>query len=100
MGIGINDLSVGVSYTGVSHLLADIKLDMVTNAKKDLEDFKEVENALRKGWQGDDCDKFIKNFEKMEKEIENKLDEFYKSIEKQMYDMYDQWESFQSKNVQ
>ncbi len=100
MGLGINDVSIGASNQGVLDLLDDIKLEMVTNAKKELSDYKEVENALKKGWSGDDCDKFLKNFEKMEKEIENKLDEYYQLINKQLLDMYDQWREFQAKNVQ
>lgn len=99
MALGINDVSIGASLEGVVQLQEDIKLQMVTNAKKALSNYKEVENALKKGWSGEDCEKFLKNFEKMEKEIEDKLEEYNKMVAKQLSDMYDQWKKFQSKNV-
>ncbi len=98
-GLSIDAITHGVSSEGVEALLREIHLEMIINAKTNLEKTQDFEAAVNAGWEGPDKEVFLKNCEKMKNEISEALQGYYDQIEAEFNAVISHWEEFQASNV-
>ncbi|MBE6155825.1 MAG: hypothetical protein E7164_03605 [Firmicutes bacterium] len=80
-GLGIGDLTIGVSTTGLENYKAGLKAELLTTVEEKINDYSAVKSALDKGWQGVSRDNFERQFENMRKQVIEDLRLEYANIE-------------------
>ena len=95
----ISDNTVGVSQSGMDALYDTIHTSLVTDAINKLQELDSVKSALKDAWSGEDCDIFISNLQKLEKNIEEKLIAYDRAIANEFTNVNAQWSEFQKRNV-
>lgn len=83
-GLGIGDLSIGVSAQGMSEYVEKIRMDLLKDAREMINNVETVEAAINKGWQGASRDKFLTDFEAMRDQICTDLEEEFYDLEAKM----------------
>lgn len=79
--LGIDSLSIGVSKKGMDAYRDQVKIDLLTNVKKELDNRTDLEAALKKGWQGQSCQNYITNLNNDVSKIETDLEAEYNDLE-------------------
>ena len=72
-GLGINDLSIGVSTSGLQAYLDELRASLLTEVESKIDDYTTVKSALDKGWQGVSRDNFETNFQEMREKVKEDL---------------------------
>lgn len=98
-GLGIGDLSIGVSAGGTEEYLANLKTELLTNvSSKIVEDYKAVKDALDRGWQGQSRDKFDMKFEQVKTQLIADLEAEYNDLERRINEITENYLN-QDKNM-
>ena len=79
--LSIEDLTTGISKSGMEQFQEDIKINILVNISEKIEDVAELEAAINAGWQGASRDRFLKDFKEVRKAIIADLKEEYKDVE-------------------
>lgn len=94
-----SNMTEGISQKKLQDLYEDIQTILIKDAKKKLENTKDVQTALKKGWEGEDRDIFIDNLEKLADKIVDVLNQYDEAIRACFQQVIDDWVDFQAKNV-
>lgn len=93
--IGIEDLDIAISETGIEDYMDQLKIDILTNMKKSLKT--ERDNIISKvsaGWVGKSEEKFEKQLKSTVETIIDDLEDEYKDLKARLIDLanfyYDQ----------
>ena len=80
-GLGIGDLTIGVSTTGLETYKASLKASLLNTVAEKIQDYSDVKSALDKGWQGASRDAFETRFENMRTKVIEDLQAEYRNLE-------------------
>lgn len=95
----IGSMTQGVDPALVDQVIADIKTKLCTEAANALEDNGSIVSSLQEAWVGEDCEKFIDNFNNAIKAAKDALEGYQAQIETTLNEIPNQWKEFQSRNV-
>ena len=73
-GLGMNSLDLGFSREGMKQYIENLRLNMLEEAKKAIDDFGDVEININQAWQGQARDRFLREFEESREKIKSDLD--------------------------
>ena len=74
----------GVSITGMNAYIDDLNTKVLTNVSRVLRNTKEVEVAVKAGWQGASADQFLLNLRKGSEKMVETLAELRKTFETEL----------------
>ena len=80
-GLGMNSLDLGFSREGMKQYIENLRLNMLEEAKKAIDDFGKVEQAINQAWQGQARDRFLVQFSDSREEIKRDLDAEFLDLE-------------------
>lgn len=85
--LGIADLSIGISASGMESYKEALKAELLISSKEKINNFAEVEAALNRGWQGAALDKFKVQFQTTATKICEDLDKEYQDLDNRLTDI-------------
>ena len=98
-GLSWDSTTSGVTLEGMNEVLDGIRLVMVDQARENLNNTSALQETIREGWSGSDCDMWLQNFDSLRKEIDESLEFYYNQIEAEFQKIFTDWEEFQASNV-
>ncbi len=87
MAIGIGDLDIAVSESGIEDYMDALKLDIDRICDGLDEERKKIDEKLDAIWVGESKDVFQKNLKKEVKKLKNDLDDEYKDLRNRLRDL-------------
>lgn len=80
-GLDMGSLDLGFSREGMNQYIENLRLNMLEEAKKAIDDFGDVEININQAWQGQARDRFLREFEESREKIKSDLDQEFLDLE-------------------
>lgn len=90
-GLGIGDLTVGVSANGAWEYYDNLNTGAIQKAREAVLNTNDVKTALQAGWQGQAELNFEKNLDSASHVVDNELQTISKAIESLISDLVEDW---------
>ena len=103
MALGMSDAEIAISTKGMNELKSTINTlttKAKNTAKADGDEFKKLENTLRKYWVGEDCDNFIKDLRTAAKQLETAIGQYSTLLTKGLSNYETAFKKMQRENYQ
>ena len=81
MALDISALNIGFSEQGLDDYKKQIKTEILKNTSDKINDVGALETAIKNGWQGESCDKFIEEFKVARTKIVEDIEAEYHDLE-------------------
>lgn len=85
--LGIDNLSIGVSKQGMNDYRIQLRADLLTRVRRELDNRTDLEAALKKGWQGQSCKNYLINLRNDVEKIETDLEAEYNDLENRLSEL-------------
>ena len=79
--LDMSSLDLGFSREGMKQYIENLRLNMLEEAKKAIDDFGDVEININRAWQGQARDKFLREFEDARTKVKEDLDLEFNDLE-------------------
>lgn len=95
---GGSDWSAGVTESAVNAALEEFDTKM-KKAKETLDNYAEVDAAIRKGWEGTDCEQFLVRYHEHITRVEAEMDIYSANVHAEAEKIIAEWTAFQAGHI-
>lgn len=95
MFAGGADWSEGITESAIRSAYDTFSTD-IDNAIDAIKNYASVDEALREGWSGQDCEKYLTKFHDHAAKIVTQIDDYRTAVKGQVDSIIEQWDEFQA----
>ncbi len=85
--IGIGDMTTGIDKDGMDKYIENLRLNLLEEVQKTINDVTEIENVIKAGWQGVACENFLKNFATAREKICDDLSNEFEDVKNRLSEL-------------